>query len=167
MSSDKFDDDNPEIYAIANPGYEFLYWITDAGEHILENPLKSIKAGVEVITAIFAKPMEPNNVCILDSMLISGINASTFEVSKLEGANLSAMGTASIINYTTKTGLSMVHVWATPNIGYEFACWAVVDENGNLIALRDSVNGGIYGDACDIEVSKVKDKVLVACFKAI
>lgn len=153
------------VIAVANPGYKFMYWQDNLVNKIYENPLNQLaNEAVTNYTAMFGISLENNGVCLLDSALVSGIEESTQKVNKAESNELEAMGFSSFVCFTTSEGVQSIRVTATPSTGYEFICWAVMENDGSLTVLKDT-SGVNYSSTADILASLVKDKVVVACFK--
>ena len=157
-----------KISASANNGYTFIGWQNKNGVIETTNPVLTINLlENKTYTAMFGSAVQTDSICLLDSALIASINTNTKVVTKQESNTLTAIGYTSFLNYSTTDNLDSVRVWATPSTGYEFACWAVENEAGQLIALTDT-NGNLYESIADIPVtSQIEGKILIACFKEI
>ena len=129
-------------------GYTLLYWKDDLGNKIYENPLNITLTRDSVYTAVFGKAVELNGICAVDINLISETTATE------------VVGYAALNGYSTDN-LTSVHLWATPSKGYKFEYWTV---DGEILTIDGTTP---YTAVCDIPLSLVQGKIVVANFSKI
>ena len=137
-----------QSYGVGNIGYTLLYWKDDLGNKIYENPLNITLTRDSVYTAVFGKAVELNGICAVDINLISETTATE------------VVGYAALNGYSTDN-LTSVHLWATPSKGYKFEYWTV---DGEILTIDGTTP---YTAVCDIPLSLVQGKIVVANFSKI
>ena len=145
------------LCACPNSNYTFQYWIRASdSQKFTDNPLTiTIPAQNETYTAVFGKALQGSGLCAVDVALVdSSNNIITITDTKV-------LGIVTFSGYSNQN-ITEIHFSVTPCSGYKFSHWAVMD-NGTLTILKDS-GGTAYKDCCDIPVSQIKDKVVIACF---
>ena len=137
-----------QSYGVGNIGFALLYWQDDLGNKIYENPLNITLTRDSVYTAVFGKAVELNGICAVDINLISETTATE------------VVGYAALNGYSTDN-LTSVHLWATPSKGYKFEYWTV---DGEILTIDGTTP---YTAVCDIPLSLVQGKIVVANFSKI